>query len=374
MTPLAPIRLLIVDDETAQMQALCDTLQDHGYQAVGCSNGEAALAKLHEQPFDVLLADLMMPGMDGIALLRAALLLDPMLVAVIMTGAGTIGSAVDAMQSGALDYILKPFKLSAIVPVLSRAMAVRRLRQDNAALEERVRERSAELEAANAELDAFARSVSHDLRNPLQAIIGFAGLLNEEYAGDWAAEARDWLNQIRTAATDMDRLTADLLRLARLGRQALRLERVDMAALVHSVASEQARLQPDGRATLRIGVLPALVLADASLLRQALTNLLSNAYKFSRDQPLPLVEIGSEQQGAESVFFVRDNGVGFDMGQAQRLFVAFERLHGSDEFEGTGVGLSTVQRIVQRHGGRIWAQAAPGRGATFYFTLGREPA
>jgi signal transduction histidine kinase len=360
--------LLVVDDEAAQMQALRDTLQDQGYDVVGCTSGEAGLVALRAETFDVLLADLMMPGMDGITLLRAALQVDPMLVGIIMTGAGTIGSAVEAMQSGALDYILKPFKLSAIVPVLARGLAVRGLRLENAALEHRVRERSAELEAANAELDAFTRTVSHDLRSPLHAIIGFAGLVTMKCDSLLPAEAQGWMAQIGRSAKRMNQLIDDLLRLSHLGRQTLVMEPVDLAPLVRSVAEELAQGQPQQQVTLHIDVLPQ-VQADASLVRQVFVNLLSNAYKFSRKTARPVVEVGCVVQGGEQVFFVRDNGAGFDMAHAQRLFGAFERLHSAEEFEGTGVGLSTVQRIVQRHGGRIWAEAEPGHGATFHFTL-----
>ena len=368
MTEGTGARLLIVDDEVAQMKALRDTLQDQGYEAVGCTSGEAGLAALRAGPFDLLLADLTMPGMDGIALLRSALQIDPMLVGIIMTGAGTIGSAVEAMQSGALDYILKPFKLSAIVPVLARGLAMRRLRLENAGLERQLREHSTELEAANAELDAFTRSVSHDLRTPLNAIIGFSGLLSAKFGPELPAEAREWLGQVERASARMNDLIHDLLRLSRLGRQALAPQLVDLAVLVQEVLDELGHSQELGRVTPRIAALP-LVTADASLLRQVYVNLLSNACKFTRATAQPSVDVGCEMQGDEQVFFVRDNGAGFDMAHAERLFGAFERLHSAEAFEGTGVGLSIVQRIVKRHGGRIWAVGEPGHGAAFYFTL-----
>jgi light-regulated signal transduction histidine kinase (bacteriophytochrome) len=323
---------------------------------------------LRERSFDLLLADLMMPAMDGIALVRSALRVDPMLVAIIMTGAGTISSAVDAMQSGALDYILKPFKVSAILPVLARGMAMRRLRVQNAALEHSIRERSAELEAANVELDAFSRSASHDLRTPLSTLIGFSGLLRLKYSSQWPDEPARWLGQIEQAAARMNQLIDDLLRLSRLGRQALSLGVVDLDSLVRSVVDEQRQAHPERLVAVRIDALPQ-PMADASLLRQVFVNLLSNSYKFTRATGQPVIEVGCAIEGEERVYFVRDNGTGFDMALAKRLFGAFERLHSAEQFEGTGVGLSIVQRIVQRHGGRIWAEGEPGHGATFFFTL-----
>jgi hypothetical protein len=370
MTEAIKTRLLIVDDEAAQMQALRDLLSDHGYEVTGCLGGGAAVAALQDGPFDLLLVDLMMPEMDGIALLRSVLQVDPMLVAIIMTGAGSIGSAVEAMQAGAFDYILKPFKLSAILPVLARGLAMRRLRLQNSALERSVRERSAELEAANIELDAFTRSASHDLRTPLNAVIGFSNLLAAKYSAQWPVEAVSWLNQIEQAGTRMNQLIDDLMRLSRLGHHALNLELVDMNALVLGVVDEQAQGQLEGRTAVRIGALPQ-VMADASLLRQVFVNLLSNARKFTCRATQPLIEVGCALQGTEQIFFVRDNGSGFDMAHAARLFRAFERLHSPEEFEGTGVGLSIVQRVVQRHGGRIWAEGERGLGAVFCFTLAR---
>ena len=369
MSNAAPARLLIVDDETAQMQALCDTLEEQGYQVLGRSNGEDALATLRQQPFDLLLCDLMMPGMNGITLLRAALATDPTLVGIIMTGEGTISTAVEAMQSGALDYILKPFKLSAILPVLSRSLAMRRLRQQNAALEQRVREHANELETINRELEAFTRSASHDLRAPLNVVLGFSSLLLDELGPHVPPEQRAWLSHVERSARRMSQLIDALMRLSYVGRQALHTEVVEMAALVRAVIAELRHEQPHHRVTLRIGELPETI-ADASLLKQLFVNLLSNAFKFTRQTEQATVEIGCELRDGERVFYVRDNGSGFDMARAARLFDAFQRFHRADQYEGSGIGLSIVQRIVQRHGGRIWAQASPGQGASFFFTLG----
>ena len=369
MRDATPARLLIVDDEAAQMTALCDTLGEQGYEVIGCPNGKEALAALRQAPFDLLLTDLMMPGMDGIALLRTALQIDPTLVAILMTGQGTISTAVEAMQSGALDYILKPFKLSAVLPVLVRSLAIRRLHLENAALERRVQEHAVELEAANRELDAFTRSASHDLHSPLHAIRGFASLLMSELAPQVPAEQRGWLVSIERAAENMNQLIDDLLRLSRLGRQALKLRNVDLALMVHGVTDELREQQPQRELSLNVGDLPQIA-ADESLLRHVFVNLLSNAFKFTRKVEQATIDVGCERRGQERVFFVRDNGAGFDMAHAANLFDAFHRLHAASEFEGSGVGLSIVQGIVKRHGGRIWAEASPGRGASFFFTLG----
>jgi light-regulated signal transduction histidine kinase (bacteriophytochrome) len=287
-----------------------------------------------------------------------------------MTGEGTIVTAVEAMQSGALDYILKPFKLSAILPVLSRGLTVRRLQLENAALARRVHEHVAELEVANRELDAFTRSASHDLRSPLNVILGFAALLTAELGPLIPAEQREWLGHIEHSAQRMTQLIDALMRLSRLGRQALTLQTVDVTALVRSVVDDLHQDQPQRRVAPQIGHLPEIT-ADASLLRQLFVNLLSNAFKFTRGTDQPAIEVGCKQQGAECVFFVRDNGAGFDMTRAQRLFDAFQRFHRAEDFEGSGVGLSIAQGIVQRHGGRIWAESSPGQGATFFFTLAR---
>jgi signal transduction histidine kinase len=371
MTEPGAARLLIVDDEAAQRQALCETLQAQGFEAVGCGSAATALAEVRHRPVDLLLTDLMMPGTDGIGLLRAAREIDPMLVVIIMTGEGTIATAVEAMRSGAFDYILKPFKLSAILPVLSRALSVRRLRIQNAALEQQLRQHAAELEAANRELDAFTRSASHDLRAPLNAVLGFSSLLVQDFSSQLGAQQRGWLVEIQRAARQMSQLIDDLMRLSRLGRQALNLQTVDMAELARGVAGElQAQVEPPRPPPqVQIDALPP-ALADTALLRQALVNLLSNAFKFTRQVDAARIHVGHEAQGnGTRAYFVRDNGEGFDMAQAGKLFQAFNRLHRSDVFEGTGVGLSIVQRIVQRHGGRVWAEGEPGRGATFYFTL-----
>lgn len=365
-TPLP--RILIVDDEAPQMTALCDTLRPHGFDCVGVTNGMTALATLREQSFDLLVSDLAMPGMSGIDLLQAAVQIDPDLVGVIMTGQGTIATAVDAMKSGALDYILKPFKVSAVVPVLSRALAVRQLRRENAALRRRVDERTTELEFANDELEAFGHSVSHDLHVPLRAIDGLASILIEDFSTTMSPQVRELVDGISGSAQRMGRLIDDLLRLSRLGRQPLSLQLVSCATLVREVMDELRGAQQDRAIESLVGDLPDCF-GDPGLLRQVFVNLLSNAFKFTRHRERAVVIVGCDRQSEQNVYYVRDNGAGFDMQYAKHLFGVFQRFHHADAFEGTGVGLSIVQRIVRRHGGRLWAEAAVDEGACFYFTL-----
>jgi signal transduction histidine kinase len=534
-------RLLIVDDEEALMTALCNTLEAEGYAVTGFSSARLALEQLRQSQFDLLLTDLMMPEMDGIALLRAAQEIDRDLAGVVMTGHGTVDTAVQALHGGAADYVLKPFRLNSLLPVLTRALETRRLRTENIQLreavsiyelsraitrglsedevvqrtvaaasqqsdagavqllvpamegrelvvrgtwgageywserrfpidesitrwlaiareqlsawdgsreleavfappfpgerlgvalpivaggnfygilrfcsraeqrrltpgqikaleilagtaaaafeaaslltqlrtlnqelEQRVRDRTQELQAANADLESFSYSVSHDLRAPLRVVDGYCQMFMDEFATGIAPEGREILAKARAGATRMNQLIDDLLRLARFSRQPLNTRPVEMSALIERVVTNlQDQLQ--GRSVeLDIGALPDCV-ADAALLEQVFTNLLSNALKFTAGRPDTRIEVGASTEGAEQIYFVKDNGVGFDMRYAERLFGVFQRLHSQTEFAGTGIGLSIVHRIIRRHGGRTWAEGALQQGATVYFSLPRGP-
>jgi PAS domain S-box-containing protein len=233
--------------------------------------------------------------------------------------------------------------------------------------------RVAELAAVNRELEAFSYSVSHDLRAPLRSIDGFGQALIEEHAGQLDATALDYLRRIRAATRRMGELIDDLLALSRVTRREMRHDEVDLSALAGSVTAELARANPERSVEVRIE--PGLwARGDPALLRLALENLLGNAWKFTARAAAPRIEVGAEGEGESRAYYVRDNGVGFDMAYATKLFGAFQRLHGATEFPGTGVGLATVQRIVHRHGGRLWAHGEVGRGATFLFTLSERPA
>ena len=235
-------------------------------------------------------------------------------------------------------------------------------------LEERVRERTAQLEAANRDLEAFTYSVSHDLRAPLRAIDGYSRILVEDHAGRLEDDGRRVLGVVRGETQRMDRLITDLLALSRLGRQSLVADEVDMTALAAAARDEALANEPGRAVQVTLQSLPP-ARGAAVMIRQVWANLLANAVKFTRGRPDAIIEIGGSASAGEATYYVKDNGAGFDMRYADKLFKVFQRLHTEDEFEGTGIGLAIVHRIVSRHGGRVWAAGEVGAGATFSFTL-----
>lgn len=235
-------------------------------------------------------------------------------------------------------------------------------------LERLVAERTLELANVNQELEAFSYSVAHDLKAPLRAIDGFSQVLLEDCSAELSAEGQKYLRHVRESAQQMAQLIDDLLKLSRVTRSELRRERVDLTALARTTIDDLRRADPDRRveAVIQDGLVAD---GDRRLLSVVLENLLGNAWKFSGKRPVGRIDIGASSEDRQATFFVRDNGAGFDMAYANKLFGVFHRLHSAHEFEGTGIGLATVQRVVRRHGGRVWAESEVERGATFYFTL-----
>ncbi len=268
-----------------------------------------------------------------------------------------------------IEAVREPMrKLAAEVDARRRAEdEIRRL---NAGLERRVRERTRELEAANKELEGFSYSVAHDLRTPLRSIEGFSHIVMDEYAPQLPAEARHHLSRVCDATLQMGQLIDDLLALARLDRRAMRKETMFPLDVVRQALKElSADQRPDVQITM--GVLPPCY-ADRILLKEVWVHLISNALKFTQTRHPASVEIGSHGRNGQTVYYVKDNGVGFDMKYAGKLFQTFQRLHRAEDYKGSGVGLSSVKRIIERHGGRVWAEGKVNEGATFYFTLEGE--
>lgn len=386
-----PKRILAIDDSMTFLQELAAQVRQEGYDVILAISGEQALDLLAVQSVDCILLDLVMPGLSGQETCRriktAPAWRDIPLV--MLTGREDKESMIDAFNVGADDYIPKSADFE-VIRARVRAQIRRKhfedenrrireelLRKEREAAEARAAEQlaqtraalTAELTQANKELEAFCYSVSHDLQAPLRAIEGFGRMLMKHHADKLDAKGIDLLNRMQAAAQRMAQLISDLLWLSRVTRGDMRRESVDLSAMARSIAGDLQSSQPDRE--IKFAVEDGLTAeCDARLLRIVLENLLGNAWKFTSKHETATVEFGQASTHAgEPAFYVRDDGAGFDPAYAEKLFSPFQRLHSATEFEGTGIGLATVQRIIHRHGGRIWAEGAVEKGAAFHFTL-----
>ena len=378
------VNILVVDDNAAKRLALEAALEDLDQNLVMAGSSREALQLVQHQDYAVALLDVQMPDMDGFelaALLRTRPRSKHIPIIFVTAYSDAELDAMRGYELGAVDYIYAP-----VIPAVLRAkvrvfieLAVarekleaevterRRVQEEITALNTELASRAAQLEAALQELEGFSYSVSHDLRAPLRAINGFSHILEEEHADQLDEEGKRLLRIVADQGRTMGQLIDDLLEFFRLGRQPISAREIDMTALATDVVRE---LAPDSGHAAAIKLNPlASASGDPALIRQVWINILSNAIKFSSGRANPEIEVSSESNGSHSVFCVKDNGAGFDMQYYDKLFGVFQRLHPAEEFPGTGVGLALVQRVLSRHGGRIWAEAQVGKGATFYFSL-----
>ena len=361
-----PSRILVIEDEAIVAADIQRSLIDAGYEVLEtASSAEEAIARASVLRPDIALIDIHIKGdLDGIE--TAQILRDRFEVPVIYLTAYADETTVErAKRTEPQGYLIKPIKILE----LRSAVEVGLYKHE---METRLRERELQLEAANADLEAFNYTVAHDLRGPLTVMIGFADTLLLSADKLDAKDQQQILERIAAASHRMSQTIDNLLKLASLTRVELERIPTDLGGIAREVADGLSQQHAARVVDISIAE-PTLGIADPGLLRSALENLLGNAFKFTSKQPDPKIEFGSVAKDGETVYFVSDNGAGFDMDSSDssdKLFAPFQRLHDQQEFEGTGIGLACVQRIIQRHGGRIWAESTPGEGATFWFSLG----
>ncbi len=368
--------ILIVDDNSANRRLYQATLSDLGAELYMASSGEEALARCAERHYAMILLDVHLSGMSGFEVAQAIQERHPDTEAPIVFVSAVYVHAHDTYRGyrlGAVDYILSP-----VVPEILRAKAavfirLHRLRLQAQQQAQLVEKAYRELRTVHAEMEGFSYSVSHDLRTPLGQVAGFADLLNMGSAGELSPKAREYVGYIQAASARMNGLIDDMLLLANMTRAEMQVQAVDLSHMAQEILDELTLRQPHPHAdnSVQQGLSAA---GDPRLLRVALSNLLSNAWKYSTGVPHPRVEFGHAELAGQPMFYVRDNGAGFDAPKAaERLFRPFQRFHSDAVFKGNGVGLAIAQRVVDKHGGRIWAESAPGHGACFFFTLGPLP-
>ena len=367
-------KILIVDDRPENLVTLKRVLGDLDIELVEATNGNDALKATLYHDFALALLDIQMPGMDGYEL--ASILREEEKTAnlpfVFISAVYTDNLNVfKGYEKGAFSFITKPFqpeilinKVRFFIEKHQQEVALYRLNED-------LKKKNDDLERMNQELEAFSYSVSHDLRSPLRSINGYASILKEEFEENLEEDAQHLLNKIIRSALKMSNLIDSLLSLSRLGRKQAVSRNVNMQSLVQKVVKEFDKIPNRENIEINIKELTDAK-GDLELIKQIFVNLISNAVKYSSKKENPLIEIGAVEKNGNTVYFVSDNGAGFNMDYRDKLFGVFQRLHGTQEFEGIGIGLAIVKRIVNRHGGEIWAEGKVNEGATFYFTLNNE--
>lgn len=365
------INILLVDDRPENLLALEATLHELDQNLVRAASGAEALRCLLQGDYAVILLDVQMPEMDGFE--TATLIREndrfrhtPI---IFLTAIGKSEPEIfKGYAVGAVDYVFKPFNPDILRAKVRVFVDLYKMRQQIEAQAAELEMKNRMMNAVNKELESFSYSISHDLRAPLRAINGFSQALEEDYAQTLDEGAIKHLSRIRAATAHMNQMIEGLLDLARLSRGDLISGNVRLSELAQELMEQFQQNEP-GRQVDSVIAKGIIVEGDPRLLRSAMQNLIGNAWKYTAKNPKAKIEFGVNEEGGERVFYVRDNGVGFDPALAKKLFVPFQRLHDPKEFSGMGLGLATVQRVIARHGGRVWAEAQEGKGATFYFTL-----
>lgn len=380
------ISALVVEDNRGDL-ALIEAYLAEKFEKFELINVETAqeaetkLLSFDKDELDIILLDLSLPDMSGEALIQKIVSVSNLTPVIILTGFSDLRFSIKSLSLGVSDYLIKDELTSALLQksilyANERNVSFRKIKESekelellNRQLEEKVEERTRQLKIVNNELEAFSYSVSHDLRAPLRSIDGFSQAILEGYSDKLDETGIDYLNRVRKASQKLSHLIDQFLNLAKVTRTELHSTQVDLSSIVHSIMHTLKSGSTSRNVDLSIEV-DLVDFADPSQIKIVLQNLLENSWKYTSKSEVPSICFGSSEKDGKRVYFVKDNGAGFNMKYSNKLFMPFQRLHHENDYPGTGIGLATVKRIIDRHNGEIWAEGEPGKGATFHFTLG----